>query len=171
MKIEEIREQCESLSNEELLLVVNNKIRYTEKIVKVAYQEIRKRNLSPQEVKEIKKAQARRAKIITGDIHVDIFFLEKLGLFFLCFPRMHALISRRYRRQGYELKARQTWYFGLSGLFFLLLSISIGIPFHSWFIGGIIWIAGFLIAYFLNRNYFKEKIMSYLAARSVEPES
>jgi len=65
MTIEEIQQQCETLSNEQLFLVVNNKQLYNEMIVRVTYQEIRKRGLSKQEVKEIEKAQARRAKIIT----------------------------------------------------------------------------------------------------------
>lgn len=42
MKIEEIQQQCEALSNEQLFLVVNNKQLYNEKIVRVAYQEIKK---------------------------------------------------------------------------------------------------------------------------------
>ena len=50
MTIEEIQQQCEALSNEQLLLVVNNKRLYNEKIVRAAYQEIRKRGLSKQEV-------------------------------------------------------------------------------------------------------------------------
>src|ERR1700722_3506919 len=66
MKIEEIQQQCETLSNEQLFLVVNNKHLYTEKIVRVAYLEIKNRGLSKQEVKEIEKVQARRSRIITG---------------------------------------------------------------------------------------------------------
>ena len=60
MKIEEIQQQCETLSNEQLLLVVNNKRLYNEKIVRVAYQEIKKRRLSKEEVKEIEKKQAQK---------------------------------------------------------------------------------------------------------------
>jgi len=66
MKIEEIQQQCETLSDEQLLLVVNNKQLYTEKIVRVAYQEIKKRGLSKQKIKEIEKVHARQSRIITG---------------------------------------------------------------------------------------------------------
>ena len=111
MKIEEIQQQCESLSNEQLLLVVHNKQLYTEKIVRVAYQEIKKRGLSKQEIKEIEKVQARQSRIITGDIHEDIFFLEKIGFFFLGILRiLNALILRDYRKKGFVLKVRQAHY-------------------------------------------------------------
>ena len=171
MKIEEIQEQCETLSNEQLLLIVNNKRLYTEQIVRVAYQEIRKRGLSKKEIKEIEKVQAQSAKIITGNIHTDILFLEKLGFFLLCIPRMHFLVMRDYRKRGFVLKVRQAGYYNLCGLGFLILSASLGEYLDSFLTGCIIWVAGFLLTYFLNQYYFKEKIIKYLAARTVDPET
>jgi hypothetical protein len=168
MTIEEIQAQCEALSNEELLLVVNNKRLYTEQIVRVAYQEIRKRGLSKQEIKEIEKMQAERAKIITGDIREDVLFFEKVGFFFLCVPRMHFLVIRDYRNQGFVLKVRQAQYFIFLGLVSLILSALLGGYFHSFLLGAIIWVASFLLAYFLNRYYIKGKIIKYLASRSAD---
>jgi hypothetical protein len=171
MTIEEIQEQCESLSNEQLLLVVNNKQLYTEQIVRVAYQEIRKRGLSKQEIKEIEKVQARRAKIITGNIQEDILFWEKVVFFILCLPRMHFLVFRDYRKRGYVLKVRQAWYYNLLGLIFFILSAILAEYFHSLLAGGIIWISSFLLTYFFNEYYFKERTIKYLAARTVDPEA
>ena len=85
MDIKEIQEQCETLADEQLLLVVNNKILYTADIVKVAYQEIRKRGLSKERIKEIKKKHARESKIVTGDIYEDILLFEKIAFFFIRF--------------------------------------------------------------------------------------
>ena len=87
MTREEIQQQCEALSDEQLLLVVNNKRLYTEQIIREAYHEIRKRGLSKQKIKEIEKIHAGRSKIITGNIDEDILLLEKV-LFFLIFSSL-----------------------------------------------------------------------------------
>jgi len=115
MAIEEIKAQCELLSNEELLLVVNNKIRYTEVIVRVVQQEIRKRGLTKDEVSKFKKDQACRARIIDGDIHEDLLLFEKIAFFFLFFPRLHFLVIRDYRKRKYVLKVRQAGYYMVAG--------------------------------------------------------
>lgn len=171
MTIEEIQQQCETLSNEQLLLVVNNKLLYNEKIVRVAYQEIRKRGLSKQEVKKIEKAQARRARIITGDIHEDVLFWEKIVFFIICVPRIHFWVLRDYRRKGSVLKFWQGQYYSLLGLVFLLLSIFLGRLLHSFLAGGMIWVSSFLLAYLLSESYFKGRIIKYLASRTVDPDT
>jgi len=56
-------------------MVVNNKIRYTELIVRVARQEIRKRGVTKEDTKKFKAKEARRAKIIDGDIFPGCTFL------------------------------------------------------------------------------------------------
>jgi len=171
MTIDEIQQQCETMSSEQLFLIVNNKQLYTEKIVRVAYQEIRKRGLSKQEIKEIEKVQARRARIITGNIHEDILFLEKIGFFFLCIPRMHFLVFRDYRKKGFVLKIRQARYYNLLGLVFFLSSAFLGEYLHSFLAAGIIWVSSFLATHFLNQYYFKERIIRYLTARAADPEA
>src|SRR5258708_8802299 len=103
MTTEEIQQQCETLSDEELLLVVNNKRLYTEKIVRGAYQEIRKRGLSKQKIKEIEKVHAGRGKIITGNIPANVLLLEKIGFFFLVTPRIPFLFLRDYTKQSLSL--------------------------------------------------------------------
>jgi len=172
MKIEEIQQQCESLSNEQLFLVVNNKRLYTEKIVRVAYQEIRKRGLSKQEVKEIEKAQAQQARVITGDIHEDIFLLEKVGFYFLgLFRFFNALVLRDYKRRGFALKVRQAQYYILLGVAFLFLALFIAKYFHAYAAAAIIWPSGFLFTHFFNRYYFKAATIKRLAARIASQET
>jgi hypothetical protein len=171
MTTEEIQQQCETLSDERLLLIVNNKRLYTEQIVRVTYQEIRKRGLSKQKIKEIEKVQARHAKIITGDIYKDILFLEKVGFFFLCIPRMHFLVFRDYRKKGFVLKVRQAWYYNLLGLVFFLSSAFLGEYLHSFLAAGTIWVTSFLLTYFLNEYYFRDRTIKYLAARTASSSS
>jgi hypothetical protein len=171
MTIEEIQQQCKTLSNDELFQVVNNKQLYNEKIVRVAYQEIRNRRISKQEAREIRKVQARRAKVISGNIHEDVLFWEKVGFFFLCVPRMHYLVIRDYRRQGFVLKVRQGLYYNLFGVIFLISSAVLGQYFHSFLAGGIFWMGSFLLTYLFSQYYFKARIIKHLAARSADPET
>ncbi len=171
MKMEEIQQQCEALSNEELFLVVNNKRLYNEKIVRAAYQEINRRGLSKQEAKEIEKVLDRQSKIVTGNIHEDILFLEKFGFYFLCFFRLNRLVTRDYRKKGFVLKVRQATYYTLLGLVFLFSAIGIGQFFHTFLIGAVIWVAGFLLTYLFNRFYFKETTIRRLEARTAKSET
>jgi hypothetical protein len=167
MKIEEIQQQCETLSNEQLLLVVTNKHLYTEKIVRVAYQEINKRGLSKQEIKEIKKAQARQSTIITGNIHEDIFLLEKIGFFFLgIFRVFNALVLRDYRKKGFVLKVRQANYYILLGVALMFLAAFLGKHFHSFSVFAIVWTSGFLSTHLFNKYYFKAATIKRLEART-----
>jgi hypothetical protein len=165
MTIEEIQEQCATLSDEQLLLVVNNKRLYTEKIVRVAYQEIRRRRLSKEDLKEFKKAQTRRSKVITGDIHEDLLFFEKVAFFFLFFPGIHRWVLRDYRKKGYLLKVRQAGYYFVCGAGFFFLDLLLGQHRISLLTGAMIWILSFLPAYFFNQLYFRQKTIQRLAAR------
>jgi len=172
MKIEEIQQQCETLSNEQLLLVVNNKRLYNEKIVRVAYQEIKKRRLSKEEVKEIEKKQARQSSIITGDIYEDIFFWEKIGLFYLgLFRLMSALLIRDYQKRGFILKVKQANYYILLGIAFLCVAGFLGQQFHSGSFSLIIWASGFPLTHLFNKFYFKAATIKRLEARSVDPDN
>ena len=156
MKIEDIRQQCEALSNEELLLVVNNKRLYTEQIVRVAYQEIRKRKLSKEEVKEIEKVQARRSKVKTGDFMTDILLFEKIGFFFICVPMFHRFVLRDYRKKGYLLKVRhKVLIFAYrSFISFIIAHLGRGssdqLPYRRWALGAI-----FFLTYALNQFYIR----------------
>ena len=166
MKIEEIRQQCEALSNEELLLVVNNKRLYTEQIVRVAYQEIRKRNLSKEEVRGIEKVQVRRSKVKTGDFTTDIHLLEKIGFFFIYVPMFHRFVLRDYRRKGYLLKVRQGAYFTYTGFLSFFALLAAGVHRISLLTGAGIWVSFFFLTYALNQFYFRQKISQWLAART-----
>ena len=150
---------------------MNNKRLYTEKIVRVAYQEIRKRGLSKQEVKEIEKAQALQSRIITGNIYEDIFFWEKMWLFSLgLFRLMSALLLRDYKKKGFVLKARQAQYYILLGIAFFFIAALLGQHFHSFPTGMIIWASGFLSTHLFNKYYFKAVTIKRLEARSVDPD-
>jgi hypothetical protein len=166
MTVEEIKAQCATLSNEELYLIVTNKIRYDYVIVAVAQGEIKRRGLSKEEFKELKGVQTRRSKIIEGDIYTDLLWWQKLGLFVICVPRLHFLLFRDYRREKYILKLRQSSYFTVAGLASFALFMgglqALEVPLE---ICAIAWVLGFVPAYLFNQYYFKQRTIRRLAAR------
>jgi len=166
MTVEEIKAQCKTLSNEELYLIVTNRIRYDYVIVAVAEGEIKRRGLSKEEFREFKKGQAHRSKIIQGDIYQDLLFFEKLAFFFLCIPRLHYWVGRDYRRRGYILKIRQAQYYSVTGLISVFVSLIV-LSGAGVLIGVclIVWALTFLTAYLFNQYYFRERTIRRLAAR------
>jgi len=172
MTVDEIKARCESLSTEELYLIVNNKIRYTEVIVRVAQQELRRRNPTKEEISQFKKGQARRAKIVDGDIHEDLMSLEKVAFFFIFAPRFHFLVLRDYRKREYVLKVRQAGYYMVTGGgFFLLFMLLGGSTIFSFKTALILWATSFPVAYAFNYYYFKARTLRRLAARMANQET
>ena len=148
------------------MLVVNNKRLYTEQIVRVAYQEIRKRKLSKEEVRGIEKVQAHRSKVKTGDFITDILLLEKLGFYFICVPVLHRFVLRDYRRKGYLLKVRQGAYFTYTGFISLMIIVWAGPHRINFLTGAGLWVLFFFLIYGLNQFYIRRRISEWLAART-----
>ena len=100
MNKEELRQQCEALSDQELFLVVNNKGLYNEMIVTAAQIELRKRSVSKEDVKRFRKASERLNNVVSGDIVTDCSFFQKFYFYFLWFIRVNSWVMRDFRRQG-----------------------------------------------------------------------
>jgi hypothetical protein len=166
MTIDEIKARCESLSTEELHFIVNNKIQYTEVIVRVAQQELKKRNPTKEELARFKKEQAQRNKIIDGDIHEDLMLWEKIVFFFIFIPGLHALVMRDYRKRRYILKVRQARYYMTLGAISCLVLILANVEnFLSLKIAAILWAAAYLATHVYNYYYFKARTIRNLAER------
>lgn len=164
MTVEEIKEKCESLSNDELYTIVNNKIKYNYTIVSTAQAELKRRNVSKDEHKSLKKEQTRRSKIIEGDIDADVLMWEKILFFFIPLPRLHRMVIRDYKNRGFVLKVKQASYFTIIGFvsFFLLMAVAIPVSYE---LAGILWLGIFLAAYLFNSYYFKQRTIRRLAER------
>ena|ERR1700744_3562656 len=166
MTIDEIKARCESLSTEELHFIVNNKIQYTEVIVRIAQQELKKRNPTKEEIARFKKEQAQWKKIIDGDIHEDLMLWEKIVFFFIFFPRIHFLVMRDYRKRRYILKIKQAgYYMTVGGISFLILLTTNLEKFLSLQTAVIVWACACLAAHIYNHYYFKAKTIRRLAER------
>jgi uncharacterized membrane protein len=175
MDKQELKRQCEALSDQELYLVVNNKRLYNEMIVTAAQIELKKRAVSKEDLKQFRAHDRKLNQTNIGDVEVDCRLIEKILFYFLCFPQMSLGISRDFIRQGYWLAARQGRYFGLCGFVGCLLSVTLGLSIHSFVIGLTTWVLGFAIAFLLNQFYFKrwfrERLARRKAATSNDPVS
>ena len=172
MTVDEIKARCESLSTEELYQVVNNKIQYTEIIVRIAQEELRRRSPTKEQISRFKKGQVRQAKKIDGDIREDLMLWEKIVFFFIFIPRFHYLVLRDYRKRHYLLKVRQAGYFMVTGGGFFLLFMLIGAEkFFSLKTAIILWASGFLGAYAFNYYYFKARIIRRFVARMINQDT
>jgi len=168
MDKEELKRQCESLSNQELLAIVNNKMGYTVEIVTAVQIELRNRAIPKEEVKMHKKQLAQQAKIITGNIVDDLSLADKVLFYVFFFPQLNYFVRRSYRKQGYILKLRQGGYYSFLGFVFFML-VFIGLRRLSPINCLIIWGLSFLPAYVFDQYFYKQKTIQRLRMRSVNP--
>jgi hypothetical protein len=87
------------------------------------------------------------------------------------FRIFNALVLRDYRKQGFVLKVRQAHYYILLGVAFLFIAVFLGQHFHSFSVGAIIWVSGFLSTHLFNKYYFKAVTIRRLAAHNAIQET
>ena len=170
MDKEELKRQCESLSNQELLAIVNNKMGYTVEIVTAVQIELRNRAIPKEEVKMHKKQLAQQAKIITGNIVDDLSLADKVLFYVFFFPQLNYFVRRSYRKQGYILKLRQGGYYSFLGFVFFIPVFVSGLDRFSPLNCFIIWALCFLPAYAFDLYFYKEQTIRRLRKRTGNPE-
>ena len=170
MNKEELRKQCESLSNQQLIAIVDNKIRYNVQIVTAAQIELESRAISKEEVKTHKRQLTQQARIITGNIVDELGLPDKILFFIIFFPRLNYFVRRSYRKQNYVLKLRQAGYYSLLGFVSCILIFSVGLQRLSPVDCFIIWGLSFLPVYAFDHYYYKQKTIERLRMRAANPE-
>lgn len=158
MTREELREQYAALSTNELLEIIDRKFDYTELAVTVALEEIGRRNLSEENIREYKEEQEAQAKsFIQKNIVDDLTVLQKVLFFFIWLPLLNFPFKQNFRDDDYVLKLKQANYYSLLGFVFMGLStFSFGFALHSDLTVFTIWFLSFLPAYVFD-EYFNRK--------------
>jgi len=158
MTREDLQEQYAVLSTNELLEIVDRKFDYTELAVTVALEEISRRNLSEEDIREYKKEQVARAKIfIKRNIVDDLTIFQKILFFFIWLPLLNFPFKQNFRDGDYILKLKQANYYSLLGFVFMVLTaFSSGFTPHSDLTDFTIWFLSFLPAYGFD-EYFNRK--------------
>ena len=158
MTREELREQYAALSTNELLEIIDRKFDYTELAVTVALEEIGRRNLSEENIRECKEEQVAQVNsFIQKNIVDDLNVLQKILFFFIWLPLLNFPFKQNFRDGHYILKLKQANYYSLLGFVFMILTVSItGFAPHSDLTDFTIWFLSFLPAYGFD-EYFNRK--------------
>jgi hypothetical protein len=159
MTREDLQEQYATLSTNELLEIIDRKFDYTELAVTVALEEIGRRNLSEENIREYKEEQEAQAKsFIKKNIVDDLNIVQKILFFFIWLPLLNFPFKQNFRDGNYVLKLKQANYYSLLGFVFMVLTflITAGFAPHSSFTEFTIWFLSFLPAYGFD-EYFNRK--------------
>ena len=155
---EELKERYIHKSNNELLEIIEDKFSYTELAVIVALEEISRRKLNENDIKNYKEKVSENAQIfIRKNIEDDLTFLQKSLFFFIWIPFLNFLFKRSFMYDGFVLKIKQANYYSWFG--FILFAFN-GILQSQFKLSNstfwIIWILSFLLPYnydeFFNRK-------------------
>jgi DNA-directed RNA polymerase subunit K/omega len=172
MTREELQKTYSKLSVQELLEIVDNKFDYTETAVKVALEEIAKRNISETDIKDYKTEQIEKVtKVIKQYILDDLTLIQKNFFFFIWIPLVTFPFKQNFSDDGYILKLKQANYYSLLGfIFFMITGIASAVYDLANLTSLGIWILSFLPAYsfdeFFNRGRQIKKLKKIIRSRN-----
>ncbi len=173
MKREDLQERYAKLSLQELLKILDNKHDYTDLAVTVAFEELSKRNITEEDIREYKEDQVEQAeKFIVRNIVDDLNLLQKNLFFFIWIPIITFAVRQNFRDDGYMLKLRQANYYSLTGFISLILAVLISVYFDFNTLSTLaIWILLFLPAYSFDEFFNRRRQIEALRRLFKETES
>jgi hypothetical protein len=159
MTREELQEQYAVLSTNELLEIIDRKFDYTELAVTVALEEIGRRNLSEENIREYKEEQVAQANsFIQKNIVDDLNVFFKILFFFIWLPLLNFPFKQNFRDGHYVLKLKQANYYSLLGFVFMaLIAVSSGFAPRSGLTDFTIWFLSFLPAYVFDEYFNRQR--------------
>lgn len=157
---EELQKKYATLSDAQILDVLANKSNYTNIAFDVAFEELKKRNISEQETEQyIHIVQEERKQTIENK---QLHLIGKILYFVLAFSFIGifaAFLNKEdYEKRGSVHKSRQILYYSVFGIVFYTF-----LKAYAVFCGGVglliipIIIIAFLIAFFLENRFLKKK--------------
>ena len=164
MNKRELQEKYSELSNSELLEIIDQKFDYTELAITVAIEELGKRKISEDDIKDYKDEVITQVNtLITKNIIDDLTLAQKNLFFFLWLPFLTFPLKQNLRDDGFVLKLKQANYYSLVGFCsFLAAGFIISILSVNDLVGLGIWILTFLPAYFFDEHFNRQRIVSRL---------
>lgn len=162
------KEQLETtyalLHTNKLLAMMDNQSDYTELALAVASAELTKRNVGDAEITLYEEEQLAKAEVLVHKILYDeLSFLQKNLFYFLWFPILNFAFKMNFKQDGYLLKLKQANYYSLAGFgFFMLAGILSPLLNISDFEALGIWILGFVVAYFFDQRFNRQRMIGML---------
>lgn len=172
MTHEDLQETYSEFSTQELLEIVDRKFEYTELAVTIALEEIAKRSVSEDDIKNYKEEQINKAaNFIKHNIVDDLTLFQKNLFFFIWLPLVTFSFKQNFRDDGYILKLKQANYYSLLGFIFCMSTVLIAVAYDLSDLTMLaILILTFLPAYafdeFFNRRRQVERLRRLLSKQS-----
>ncbi|WP_276503428.1 hypothetical protein [Terrimonas pollutisoli] len=177
MAREELQKTYSKLSTEELLEIIDRKFDYTDTAVSVALEEISKRKVDEDEIKNYKEDQLQKIeKSVKGIILDDLTLFQKNFFFFIWIPLFTFPFKQNFKDDGYVLKLKQANYYSLIGFIFFMLTafFSVSYDFENLTSLGL-WILSFPIANsfdeFFNRQRLIKRLRRFINQEDQKTES
>lgn len=151
MTKEELEKKYETLSNSELMDIIQDKFSYTEMAILVAMSEVSKRNLNEDDIKQYKVEKEKEIRdFVIKNIADDLSF-SKNFFFYIWIPFFNFPLKRTFMDGGFELKLKQANYYSWFGFIFLVLITGFGSNYEiSTLTTLIVWMLTFVIAFLFD---------------------
>lgn len=173
MNPEDLRKTYAEAPTEKLLDIIDNKFEYTDAAVKIALEELSKREISEADIKTYKETvESNFESAIRKLVFDDLSLAQKNFFYFLWIPLIHFAVKQNFRDDGYYLKVKQATYYSWVGFGLLMLSVFISIEFDLSELSTLaIWIAGFIPAYAFDEKFNRRALISRLKERYKQPDN
>ncbi|WDF70169.1 hypothetical protein PQ465_07265 [Sphingobacterium oryzagri] len=161
---ESLAKRYESLTNDELFELLDNKFEYTDLAVKTAFSELSKRDVSEEDIKRYKtKLINKVADDFSKLVYYDLKTYQKILYYIFWLPIFNFAFKMNYREKGEYLKIKQANYYTTLGFLCLFPTVAISVSFEFDEISTLfLWLSCLLPTYafddFLNRNVIIKKI-------------
>ncbi|UKJ07882.1 hypothetical protein [Solitalea lacus] len=158
---EDLTELYARYTNEELLDLLNARENYTDLAVRVAFEELKNRNLGEQEIKDYITSKFKKAEqFIAENIHNELSLQLKSYFYFFWLPIFTFPFQLNYKEERLILKLKQSNFYSLMGFCFFTIG-TIGYLFlgFSLLSALAIWVGGIIMAMVLDHRFNRNKII------------
>jgi hypothetical protein len=171
---EELEKTYSLMDTGDLAFMMANKENYTDLAIEVAARELKKRKITPEDIKALPRIEDPYKMLWMENCLFDLKTYSKAGFYFLWLP---LLIMRRilsgsdyepaweaYRTNGYILKSQQSSFYQITGFIFFFIALIMGNamqPFNLWPLF-ITWCLGFAIVFLFDIGYNRQRLTNKL---------
>lgn len=158
---EDIQKKYSGLSIDELLAIVREQEGYTEMAISVAQEELAKRNVTDDQVREFDERTDEANAVALRQAWEKLGIFQKCFFYFIWVPLLHFPVKQNLREDGYFFKVRQAGYYSLAGFiaFVITALVSVALDLSDW-PALLVWVVLILPAFALD-NFFNKKRPSF----------
>nr|WP_067054351.1 hypothetical protein [Mucilaginibacter sp. L294] len=167
---ESLQEAYAKFDTIDLLEIVANKNGYTELAVSVALAELRKRNVTNDEIRNYKSVfPQQNDELLVKNYLTDLNLFQKIIFYILWIPRIRSFFTMDFQSDGYVLKSQQSNYYSILGFVFCFLALATSQYPNQTYIA--VWCGGFIASYLFDICFNRDKQITDLQKRLEDGKS